>query len=401
MRERKRILIIDDSESNRRRLEACLSHEYDVRSVSTAPEADSVSGRFRPHMVVEPVSAPGQEVCGADGVTEPTGLAGMVGACPAMLEAFSLMRKAAESDAGVVVVGECGTGKQLAARAIHDLGPRRDGAFVTLNAEAFEPERLEAELLGRVNGPAGALRGALEQADGGTLLLGGLESTTAEFQERLLAYLRGGVFQRVRGEGSVSSDARVIVAADHGLGSDVARGDVRSDLYYTLCVLTIVLPPLREREGDVMRIARRLLRQCVGEDGNRIGGFTKAAVAAMLSHDWPGNIVEMENRVRRAVIVARGRLVTEFDLGLEPGSGRPRTSLREALDELAREMVGGALRRALGNVSEAARSIGVSRTAMYDMIHKYEIDVSEFKKDGARDPGSDSSAGASAGADGL
>jgi len=376
VRERKRILIIDSSESNRRRLEACLSGAYDVRSVSSPPEARVVSDRFRPDIVVENVDERSAEQPVGDGLTA---CGRMLGACPAMLGVFSLIERAARSDAGVVLVGECGTGRELAARTIHELSERRAGPFVSLDAQAFEPDRLEVELLGAGGAGSVAAGGVLAHANDGTLLLGGVEWTSPEFQDRLLGYLRTGRFRRAQGGGHVDADARILTTSERGLDAGLEAGRFRGDLYYLLGVVTVALPPLRERGGDVLQLACHLLHRHMG-DGGRIEGFTSGAVSAIASYDWPGNITEMENRIRRAAIVAEGSRVTEADLGLDGSADVPRRNLRQALDRLAREMVEEALGKTLGNVSRAARSIGVSRATMYDMIRKHGIEVRRFKQ---------------------
>ncbi len=328
----------------------------------------------------------------------------MLGACPSMLEVFLLMERAAECDAGVVIVGECGTGRELAARTIHERSARRGGPFVSIDAEAFEPERLELELLGRSGTASPHGGGALLQADGGSLLLGGLGRTTPGFQERLLAYLRSGCFQRSVGGGHVDADVRVMATSERSLEADVESGCLRSDLFYALAVLTIGLPPLRERRGDVPHLALHILRDLAGDGASGIEGFTRGAVSAMVSYDWPGNVSEMENRIRRAAIVAEGGRIAEADLGLDVPDERSETTLREALDRLTKEMVEDSLRRTLGNVSRAARSIGVSRPAMYDMIRKHDIDVRRFKHERTarrrRSPDTQPSAGQRAGSTG-
>jgi two-component system NtrC family response regulator len=347
--ERKRVLIVDATESERRRLEARLSDEYEVRAVSPRPEGEA-----------------------------PPGLAGMVGACDSMREVFGLLRRAAVSDAGVLITGECGTGKELAARVIHGLSARRAASFVTLNADAFDAARLGVELFGRPNGSSGPLRGALEHADGGTLLIGGIDNVPHALQEKLLSYVRTGTFRRIGEDAFVETDVRLLVASDEGLDRCVESGTVRRDLFYALGVVTVALPPLRERGSDVTLLAQHFVRICAPECGASVSGFSRDALSAIVSHDWPGNIAELENRIRRALIVASGERILPSDLGLERGERTHRT-LREARDQLTMDMVVAALRRAVGNVSAAARSIGVSRPTMYDLIRKYDLDVADFK----------------------
>ena len=304
----------------------------------------------------------------------------LVGSCDAMRAAFSIVVRVAATDAGVLLVGESGTGRRLIARAIHHLSPRRDGPFVVVSAAGAAPEVMEREIFGRV-GPdpqdeSGRGSGRLEQADGGTLLLEGVCGLSLPLQARLSAFLR---------EQEAGPDVRVVASTDHLPGCGVASGvregspTLREDLYYRLGVVTIALPPLRERGKDIAVMARAFLAKYSHEHGRALSGFGRSAMASLMSHEWPGNVAELEARVRRAVILSRGRLVSAADLGLN-GNGRSSDrSLAEARCELERSMVTGALLQAVGNVSRAARAIGVSRPTMYDLIRKYELDLTAFK----------------------
>ena len=374
---RKRILIVDANESNRRRLEECLSKEYEVRSVASPADSDALIRRFRPHLVIEQTEDSLE--ASTDALAVAGGCEGLVGSCDAMREVFSIVRRVARTDVGVLVVGECGTGKEATARAIHRLSERRTRAFVTLNAGALPVERLEAEVFGRENGSSGALPGAIEQADGGTLFLDGAGRIPAGFQGSLLRFLKEGRYRRVGGHRSIPADVRFIAAADHPLAADIECGRLREKLFYKLGVVTVELPPLRERGEDIGILARSLLGAYSKEHRRNITGFTRGAVRAMMNHDWPGNVTEMENRVRRAMIVARGRSVSASDLGLDGERIAAGRTLSEARYELEHEMVVRALRQSVGNISRAARSIGVSRPTMYDLIRKYGLDVSGFK----------------------
>ncbi|MFH1502384.1 MAG: sigma 54-interacting transcriptional regulator [Candidatus Eisenbacteria bacterium] len=376
MSERKRILIVDASESDRRRLEACLSDDYEVRSASTLPVADALPGGPG-RVVVE--TAVGSSGCVAGTKAVSGGLEGMVGSCDAMREVFSLLRRAAAADVGVLIAGECGTGKERAARAVHRLSSRGGRSFVTLSAEAFDASRLPVELFGRPNGSSGPLKGALDHADGGTLLLGGFEHVPPDSQEKLLAYLRTGAFRRAGGDEIVRTDVRVLAATDTVLDPHASACGVRPDLLYRLGVVTVSLPPLRSRGDDVALLACHFFARYRGENGNAVEGFSREALEAVVSHDWPGNIAELENRICRALIVARGSRITPDDLGLELANGGADRTLREARDQLTRDMVVSALRQAVGNVSKAARAIGVSRATMYDLIRKHDLDVAGFK----------------------
>lgn len=306
----------------------------------------------------------------------------LVGSCDAMRAAFSAVVRVAATDAGVLLVGESGTGKRLIARAIHHLSRRSDGPFVVVSSTGATPEVMEEEIFGRVGpGPkdaSGRGSGRLEQADRGTLLLEGVCGLPLPIQARLSAFLR---------ERESSPDVRVVASTDRPPGCGVAPGagegegcpTLWGDLYYRLGVVTIELPPLRDRGEDIAIMARAFLAKYSREHGRTLSGFGRSAMASLMSHGWPGNVAELEARVRRAVILSRGRLVSAADLGLN-GNGRSSDrSLAEARCELERSMVTGALLQAVGNVSRAARAIGVSRPTMYDLIRKYELDLSSFK----------------------
>jgi two-component system NtrC family response regulator len=310
----------------------------------------------------------------------------LVGTCDRMKGVFSAVGRVASTDVCVLLVGESGTGKKLLARAIHELGPRRSGPFVVCNSALSRPGRSEEELFGpEERGPeAGAVRttGRIAQADGGSLLLDGICGFPLKVQARLAAFLRDKEDGRNVGPAGAGPDVRVMATADHAPDCGDAKGAMWNELYYRLGVITVEVPPLRERGEDILILSRDLLDRLAGEHGRAISGFSRSAVAAMMSHAWPGNIPELETRVRRAVVMSRGRLVSSGDLGLN-GEDRPaERTLGEAKSDLERSMVTDALKQAAGNVSRAARSIGVSRPTMYDLIRKYGLDVSEFKQVG-------------------
>ncbi|MFH1865229.1 MAG: sigma 54-interacting transcriptional regulator [Candidatus Eisenbacteria bacterium] len=304
----------------------------------------------------------------------------LVGSCDAMRAVFSAVQRVAAADAGVLLVGESGTGRRLIARAIHHLSARRDGPFVVANSAGAAPEIMEQAVFGWKSpsggDTTGRVAGLLGQADGGTLLLEGVCCLPLSLQTRLSAFLR---------ERAPHPDVRIVATADHlprcGLPAPAAEDSpaLREDLYYRLGVVTIELPPLRERGEDIAMIARAFLAKYSAEHGRTVSGFSRSATGSMMSHAWPGNIAELEARVRRAVILSRGRLVSTADLGLN-GNGRSgERSLAEARSRLERSMVTDALLQAAGNVSMAARAIGVSRPTMYDLIRKHELDLSEDK----------------------
>jgi two-component system NtrC family response regulator len=304
----------------------------------------------------------------------------LVGSCDAMRAVFSAVARVAATDACVLLVGESGTGRRIIARAIHHLSPRCGGPFVAVSSGGVAPEAMEGEIFGRVGrdplSESGRGSGLLEQADGGTLLLEGVCGLPLPLLARLTALLR---------DRETRPDVRIVASTDHPPRCGAASGagedspTLREDLYYRLGVVTIELPPLRERGEDIAIMARAFLAKYSREHARALSGFGRSAMASMMSHGWPGNVAELEARVRRAVILSRGRLVSAVDLGLN-GNGRSTDrSLAEARSELERSMVTDALLQAAGNVSRAARAIGVSRPTMYDLIRKCQLDLSNFK----------------------
>jgi len=315
----------------------------------------------------------------------------LAGTCRAMQEVFSSSRKVAATDVGVLLVGERGTGRELIARGIHHLSRRSRGPFVAVDLRATPTEFLEAEVFGNGNGNgtfngAEKMPGRIEQADGGTLFIMGVDELSQHLQARLSAFIQSGEIERKGSHDLIEANVRIIAAADDGLDETVAEGGFREDLYYQLSVVTVALPPLRERGEDIALLAEDLLERCAVEHERRLSGFTRSAVRAMMAHVWPGNIPELENRVRRAVIMSSGHRLTAADLGLDSEMERRAQTLGEAKDALEHEIVVDALTKAAGNVSRAARSIGVSRSTVYDLIRKYEIDVTGFKALARRKP---------------
>jgi two-component system NtrC family response regulator len=309
---------------------------------------------------------------------------GMVGAGAPMAGAFVLIRTAGATDAPALIVGEPGTGKKRAARAIHDLSSRAGAPFATVDVGAAG-DALERGLFGAAQNGAPP-EGLLGEARGGTLYLESVHALSASVQARLAAFLArsgggaghapGSALQAARGEWP---GARLLAGSLHPLDRDVRAGRFRGDLFYRLSVVTVSLPPLRHRPEDVVALAEATLSSAAQTERRGAVGFTRAAERAMLAHDWPGNITELEARVRRAVIMARGRLVSPGDLGLSDETGAGERTLDEARKGVERDVVVGALRQAAGNVSRAARAIGVSRPTLYDLIRKHRIEVAEFK----------------------
>src|SRR5215467_11497551 len=254
---------------------------------------------------------------------------GLIGRSPAMVKIYKLIAHAARMDATVLVTGESGAGKELTARAIHDFSARRDEPFIAINCSGLTDTLLEAELFGHAKGAftgaTGERAGLFEAADGGTLFLDELASTTAAFQASLLRVLQSGEVRRVGSTQSRRVNVRVIGASNAPLRDLVAAGTFRADLYYRLSVLSIELPPLRERAGDIELLTAHFL-QSFSNPGEPLPHLTREASDALNAHDFPGNVRELENALRRAVALSTGGVITIDCLPPEIAKGRAKTA---------------------------------------------------------------------------
>ena len=302
----------------------------------------------------------------------------MRGTSRAMQDVFATIRKVASSDAAVLVLGESGTGKELAARAIHQESDRSSGPFIAINCGAIPDTLLESELFGHEKGAfTGAhtqRKGRIELAQGGTLFLDEIGELPLLLQVKLLRFLQNREIERIGGRAPIPIDTRVITATNRDLKSALTEGRFREDLYFRLGVVTLALPPLRERGEDIGLLAKTILNRCAGDAAKAIKGFTAEAERAMRSYSWPGNVRELENRVKRAVIMADGHMVTPADLELAVRDFDPEAlTLREARERLEKRIIESALRRHSGNLTRVAIDLGVSRPTLYDLMEKLRI----------------------------
>jgi len=303
---------------------------------------------------------------------------GMLGISPQMQEVFSSIRKVATTEVPVLIVGESGTGKELVAKAIHTNSSRRKCPFVVINCSAIPETLLESELFGHEKGAfTGAhiqRKGRFEMAQGGTLFLDEIGELSLALQVKLLRFLQEQTIERVGGREEISVDARVLAASNKDLKLALKQGKFREDLYYRLGVVTIFLPPLREREGDIFLLAKALLYRYAREGGKKISGFTPQAMNAIETYMWPGNIRELENRIKRAVIMAEGQKVTHADLEFQsPYEKYERKGLREARELLERDFIQRALAKHKGSITHAASDLGISRPTLYELMEKLGV----------------------------
>jgi two-component system NtrC family response regulator len=303
----------------------------------------------------------------------------MLGASPPMQRIFTIVRRAAPSEVPVLITGESGTGKGLVARAIHRYSGRQAGPFVSINCGAIPENLLESELFGHEKGSfTGAhmqRKGRIESADDGVLFLDEIGELPLPLQVKLLHVLQEQRIVRVGGREEIAVNARVIAATNRDLSQAIQAGAFREDLFYRLQVVTIVVPPLRDRGEDIVLLANAILRQYANELKKKIAGFTPQAIKALEGHDWPGNVRELENRIKRAVVMAEGNRITPEDLEISSvGTKGGGQSLRDARESIEKEFIQRTLAKHRGNISKAATELGISRPTLHGLLTKYSIE---------------------------
>ena len=303
-------------------------------------------------------------------------LAGVIASDPAMLKVCRTIEKVAPTNVTCAILGESGTGKEVIAKAIHSLSPRIDARFVAINCAAVPENLMESELFGYEKGAfTGANKrtlGKVEVAHEGTLFLDEIGDMPLSLQAKLLRFLQERVIERVGGREEIPVDVRVVCATNKNLEQMVADGSFREDLYYRVCEMIIHLPPLRDRQGDKILLARHFLQRYAEEQQRKITGFTQEAAEAVETYHWPGNIREMENKIKRAVIMCEDKLVTPADLQLATPEGLS-INLRHVRQEAEKVAINRALSLADGNYSAAAKLLGITRPTLYDLVKKYDI----------------------------
>jgi len=311
---------------------------------------------------------------------------GMVGRSPAWLEVRKTVEKAAASTLPVMISGETGTGKELVARAIHRIGPFREGPFIKVNGAAIAPSLWEAEVFGYERGAfTGAVTskpGRFELADGGTFFLDEVGEVPSSMQAKLLRVLQDGEFERVGGVKTLTAEARLICASNRDLRRDMEKGRFRDDLYYRINGLPIRLPPLRERKEDILPLAECFLRRSGGESGAGPFRFSRETEEILTRYSWPGNIRELENAVGRAVALAEGGEIAPPDLclaladpdnGLE-GASAEESGFHESVREHKRTIIRRAIRRTGGNKTRAAELLGLTPTYLSRLIRILKVE---------------------------
>ena len=291
-----------------------------------------------------------------------------------------IIEKVAPTDVTTLLLGDSGTGKEVLARAIHAMSTRSEGPFIAINSAAIPETLLESELFGYEKGAfTGANKrtlGKIEYANGGTFFLDEVGDLPMALQAKLLRFLQERVIERVGGREEIPVDVRIVCATHRDLPERIKAGLFREDLYYRLSEITVRIPPLREREGDAVLLARTFLEKYAQQQGRNLRGFSKEALIAIENYAWPGNVRELENRVKRAVIMAESKQISVDDLELEEGAENPMPfNLREVRENAERSAIIRALNQTNGNVSQAAEMLGVTRPTLYSLLNKYDLKV--------------------------
>jgi two-component system, NtrC family, response regulator len=304
---------------------------------------------------------------------------GILGSSARMRPVFEMIRKVATTDAPVLILGESGTGKEMVARAVHKKSDRQKGPFVAINCGAIPENLLESELFGHERGAfTGAhiqRQGRIETADGGTLFLDEIGEMPPALQVKLLRFLQDQSIERVGGREEIRVNTRVIAATNADLKKNMASGAFREDLFYRLAVVQLLLPPLRERDDDILLLAKFFLHRFASDAGKAGLAFDVDALRALNKHPWPGNVRELENCVRRAVILADGKRVAARDLELNAGEidCNGAVTIKDAREAVERQMIQHALRKYSGKIAPAAAELGLSRPTIYELMDKLSI----------------------------
>ena len=310
-------------------------------------------------------------------------LDGVIGTSDAMRQLCRAVEKVAPTTATVLVLGESGTGKELIAHALHRLSGRAAEPFVAINCAAIPENLLESELFGyekgAFTGAAQRTLGKLEMAGKGTVFLDEMGEMPASLQAKLLRVIQERSVERIGGRTPVPLLSRLVCATNRDLEALIAAGRFRDDLFYRISEVTLHIPALRERQGDSVLLAQWLLRQMAERYGKPVRAFAPDALRALQMHQWPGNVRELENRIKGAVIMAEGSIVTCADLNLHDPDAEPEhLNLRVARQKAEVQAARQALALTGGNLSRAAEILGVTRPTLYDLLEKHRIDAAQF-----------------------
>jgi len=306
-------------------------------------------------------------------------LNGIIASSQNMLAVCKTIEKVAPTDVSTLILGDSGTGKELLAKALHELSERKANNFVAINCAAIPDSLLESELFGyekgAFTGAAKQTKGKIEYADGGTLFLDEIGDMPLALQAKLLRFLQERVIERIGGRKEISVDIRIVCATHQDLQKLIEAKEFREDLFYRISEVIVQIPPLNQRDGDVVMIAREFLNKFNGTHGKGNKYLNADAIVALESYHWPGNVRELENKVKRAAIMSEGNSITADDLGLDAWKANESEplNLKQVREEAEIASINKALAKVDGNVSHAADMLGVTRPTLYSMMQKYSI----------------------------
>ena len=316
-----------------------------------------------------------------------TSIKGIVAASPQMLSVCRTIERVAPTDVTTLISGETGTGKELIARAIHDLSPRSDKPFSAINCAAIPENLLESELFGfekgSFTGANQSKKGKIESANGGTLFLDEIGDMPMSLQAKLLRFLQERVIDRVGSVKPIPVDVRVVCATHRDVRELIDKGDFREDLYYRISEITLEVPAVRDRDGDALVIAQSLLKSLGKQMDRQNLSFSEDAIRAIDRYAWPGNVREMINKIKRATIMAEGKKVTPEDLELSCSNenGPALINLRHVREQAEKQAIMQALQTSGFNMAQASRLLGITRPTLYNLTDKYKIDTSAATSD--------------------
>jgi two-component system NtrC family response regulator len=302
-------------------------------------------------------------------------LRGIITTSPQMLKVCRTIEKIAPSNITTLLLGASGTGKERCAQALHELSPRALKPLVAINCAAIPANLLESELFGYEKGAfTGAAKqtpGKIEYADGGTLFLDEIGDLPMELQAKLLRFLQERVVERIGGRKEIPVDVRILCATHQNLRALISEGLFREDLYYRISEIVLEIPPLKDRDGDVLVLAKSFLNMWSKEYNSAAVEFSTDAIAAMEAYDWPGNVRELESRIKRAVIMADGNQIRPEDLELGESNKEPMPlNLKEVREEAERRAIVRAMNHCNQNITDAANALGITRPTLYNLLER-------------------------------
>ncbi len=346
------------------------AHDYLLKPV----QPDKLCGRL--HEIMARRAELGNGTASSEYIIPTDRFESMIAQSVAMQRIFQLIQDVAPMDTTILITGETGTGKELAAKAIHSNSPRRNGPFVTVNCGAVPENLMESELFGYQKGAftsaAETKKGRLELANGGTLFLDEIGEISMRMQVDLLRVLENRVFYRVGGTQPLEVDFRVIAATNRDLKASVAAGDFREDFYYRLNVISFEMPPLRERKEDIPLLAEHFLLQYIQETGKTVRRISRGAMDEMMLHEWPGNVRELRNAIERAVVIGKTDQIAPEDLPFYRPECPP-PLFNGSLRQMERAHITHILNENDWNMSRCARLLGIDRSTLYNKIKRYQI----------------------------